>query len=74
MRAQEQPRRKFGQVSSAALTPTVELPGSREASVEEDYARQYLKRFNDLELVGERYLPYLENQNVDMMFLLRKKR
>ena len=39
-----------------------------------DYARQYLKRFNDLDLVRERYLPYLHNQNVDTMFLLRKRR
>ena len=37
-----------------------------------DYARQYLARFADLELVLEQRLPYLENQNVDSMFLLRK--
>ena len=39
-----------------------------------DYAREDLGRFKDMELVRERYLPYLENQNVDTMFLLRKKR
>ena len=39
-----------------------------------DYAREYLGRFKDMELVREWYLPYLENQNVDTMFLLRKKR
>jgi pseudaminic acid biosynthesis-associated methylase len=37
-----------------------------------DYAREYLARFDDLELVLEQRLPYLENQNVDSMFLLRK--
>jgi len=37
-----------------------------------DYAREYLARFADLELVLEQRLPYLENQNVDRMFLLRK--
>lgn len=37
-----------------------------------DYARQYLRRFEDLELVQEQQLPYLENNNVDSMFLLRK--
>jgi pseudaminic acid biosynthesis-associated methylase len=39
-----------------------------------DYARRYLGRFPDLELVREQRLPYLENANVDNMFLLRKKR
>jgi pseudaminic acid biosynthesis-associated methylase len=38
-----------------------------------DYARQYLERFSDLELVMERRLPYLENSNVDSVFLLKKK-
>ncbi len=38
-----------------------------------DYARRYLDRFPDLELVRERRLPYLENANVDSVFLLRKK-
>jgi pseudaminic acid biosynthesis-associated methylase len=39
-----------------------------------DYARRYLERFADLEVVRERRLPYLENANVDTVFLLRKKR
>lgn len=39
-----------------------------------DYARRYLERFPDLELVAEQRLPYLENKNVDAVFLLRKKR
>ncbi len=38
-----------------------------------DYARRYLECFKDLELVREQHLPYLESQNVDTMFLLRKK-
>lgn len=38
-----------------------------------DYARQYLSRFDDLELVKEQRLPYLENSNVDSMFLLRRR-
>jgi pseudaminic acid biosynthesis-associated methylase len=37
-----------------------------------DYAREYLARFEDLERALEQRLPYLENQNVDSMFLLRK--
>lgn len=39
-----------------------------------DYAQQYLTRFPGLELVHEQRLPYLENSNVDAMFLLRKTR
>lgn len=37
-----------------------------------DYARSYLRGFKDLELVIEQRLPYLDNENVDSMFLLRK--
>jgi pseudaminic acid biosynthesis-associated methylase len=39
-----------------------------------DYAQAYLDRFPDLELLLEQRLPYIENGNVDSMFLLRKKR
>ncbi len=39
-----------------------------------DYARRYLDRSADLELVREQHIPYLENANVDTIFLLRKKR
>lgn len=38
-----------------------------------DYARRYLDRFPDVELVREQRLPYLDNANVDTVFLLRKK-
>lgn len=38
-----------------------------------DFASLYLKQFSDLELVRQEYLPYLEDSNVDCMFLLRKK-
>jgi pseudaminic acid biosynthesis-associated methylase len=37
-----------------------------------DYAKLYLDRFKDLELVREQRLPYLSGENVDSMFLLRK--
>jgi pseudaminic acid biosynthesis-associated methylase len=39
-----------------------------------DYARTYLERFPDLELSQEKRLSYVENQNVDSVFLLRRKR
>lgn len=38
-----------------------------------DYARAYLQQFSDLELTREERLRYLENENVDTMFLLRRK-
>jgi pseudaminic acid biosynthesis-associated methylase len=38
-----------------------------------DYARHYLEQFADLELVREDRLPYLENENVDTSFLIRRK-
>ena len=37
-----------------------------------DYAQEYLSRFPDLQLVQDQRLPYLESQNVDSVFLLRK--
>jgi pseudaminic acid biosynthesis-associated methylase len=38
-----------------------------------DFAGLYLDRFKDLEVVRTSRLHYLENSNVDSMFLLRKK-
>lgn len=38
-----------------------------------DYARLYLERFDDLELVKEERLKYLNSENVDSMFLLRRR-
>jgi pseudaminic acid biosynthesis-associated methylase len=37
-----------------------------------DYARRYLERFDDLELVQEQRLPYLQTVNQDTVFLLKK--
>ena len=39
-----------------------------------DYARKYLTLFPDLDLVKERRLQYLENDNVDTVFLLKKSK
>lgn len=38
-----------------------------------DYTREYLQQFSDLELLREERLRYLEDDNVDTMFLLRRK-
>jgi pseudaminic acid biosynthesis-associated methylase len=38
-----------------------------------DFARAYLQQFNDLELLQEERLQYLDNENVDTAFLLRRK-
>ncbi len=37
-----------------------------------DYARAYMQHFPDVELIREQRLRYLENQNVDTAFLLRR--
>lgn len=39
-----------------------------------DYARKYLTLFHDLELMKERRFQYLENDNVDTVFLLKKRK
>jgi pseudaminic acid biosynthesis-associated methylase len=38
-----------------------------------DYPKFYLQQFADLELVKSQELPYLQDGNTDVMFLLRKK-
>ncbi len=38
-----------------------------------DYARLYLDLFDDLDLVREERLPYLQDANVDSMFLLARR-
>jgi pseudaminic acid biosynthesis-associated methylase len=38
-----------------------------------DFAKLYLNSFEDLGLVKEKKLKYLENENVDTMFLIRKR-
>lgn len=38
-----------------------------------DFAKLYREQFSDLELVQEKRLKYIDNDNVDAMFLLRKK-
>lgn len=47
--------------------------GHRNLLWKADYARAYLERFKDLELTRERRLPYLDNENMDSMFLLRRR-
>ncbi len=38
-----------------------------------DYVKRYLDRFDDLELVREQRLPYLNSSNTDTMYLLKRK-
>lgn len=38
-----------------------------------DFARLYLSLFNDLELVREKRIKYVNSDNIDTMFLLKKK-
>ncbi|GAE87794.1 hypothetical protein [Acetivibrio straminisolvens] len=39
-----------------------------------NFSKLYLDRFPELELVKEEKFKYLNNDNVDVMFLLRKKK
>jgi pseudaminic acid biosynthesis-associated methylase len=56
----------------ASSVTKISYRGHAELLWKMDYAREYLELFPDLELVQEQRLPYLENQNVDSIFLLRK--
>lgn len=58
----------------APATTEVPYRGHEALLWKANFASAYLNRFDDLELVKERRLPYLENENVDSMFLLRKTR
>jgi pseudaminic acid biosynthesis-associated methylase len=39
-----------------------------------DFAKLYLDKFKDLELIRQKRVKYLDNDNLDEMFLLRKKK
>jgi pseudaminic acid biosynthesis-associated methylase len=51
----------------------VQYRGYSELMWKADFVRLYLDQFEDLELVKEKKLKYLENENVDTMFLIRKR-
>jgi pseudaminic acid biosynthesis-associated methylase len=52
-----------------------EIPyrGSSNLMWKANFAKLYLDEFQDLELVKEKRIKYLDNDNVDSMFLIRKK-
>lgn len=51
----------------------VQYRGQKSLLWKTDYAREYLRQFEDLELVQEERFRYLENDNLDSAFLLRRK-
>jgi pseudaminic acid biosynthesis-associated methylase len=57
----------------AAETTEVLYRGQAGLLWKADFARTYTESFPDLELMLEQRLSYLESDNVDSMFLLRKK-
>jgi pseudaminic acid biosynthesis-associated methylase len=63
----------WGMEYYAPAVTEVNYRDHRELLWKMDYARRYLDRFPDLELVREQRVPYLENANVDTVFLLKKK-
>jgi pseudaminic acid biosynthesis-associated methylase len=62
----------WGSEYYASTTTEINYRGHGELLWKMDYAREYLTRFEDLEMVMEQRIPYPENQNVDSMFLLEK--
>ena len=52
-----------------------EIPyrGHRNLLWKADFAKMYLDEFRDLELVKQKRIKYLNNDNVDSMFLIRKR-
>jgi pseudaminic acid biosynthesis-associated methylase len=58
-----------------AATPT-EVPyrGNRNLLWKMNYAQAFLDQFDDLELLRSEQLSYLDNSNIDCMFLVRKTR
>ena len=52
-----------------------EIPyrGCRDLLWKTPFAKLYLDEFRDLELVKEKYIKYLDNDNVDLMFLIAKR-
>lgn len=52
-----------------------EIPyrGHRNLLWKADYAKLYIDEFRDLELIKEKRIKYLDNDNMDSMFLIRKR-
>lgn len=63
----------WGMEYYAPETTEVNYRDHRELLWKMNYAKLFLDRFEDLELVREQRFPYLEGSNVDTMFLLRTK-
>jgi len=57
---------------SSDLT-AVDYRGNEDLLWKADYAKQYLTTFGDLALAKERHLCYLNNEDVDTVFLLKKR-
>jgi pseudaminic acid biosynthesis-associated methylase len=55
-------------------TTEIAYRGHRALLWKADFARAYLQRFGDLELVREERFRYLDSDNVDTAFLLRRER
>jgi pseudaminic acid biosynthesis-associated methylase len=62
----------WGSEYYAPVATEINYRGHSELLWKMDYAREYLARFDDLELMLEQRLPYIGNQNVDSMFMLRR--
>jgi pseudaminic acid biosynthesis-associated methylase len=63
----------FGLEYYSETPAEVEYRGHRNLLWKADFASKYLDLFDDLDLVKEEKIKYLDTENVDSMFLLRKR-
>lgn len=58
----------------SSIPTEISYRGNRNLLWKMNYAQAFLDQFGDLELVRSEHLSYLDNSNVDCMFLIRKTR
>jgi len=51
----------------------IQYRGHRNLLWKDNFAKLYLDKFRDLELVKEKHIKYIDNDNVDSMFLIKKR-
>ena len=63
----------FGFEYFSDVTQEIPYRGNRDLLWKADFVGRYLDLFDDVKLLREEHIKYLQNDNVDTMFLLHKK-
>ena len=63
----------FGFEYYSEIPTEIEYRGHGDLLWKADFARKYLELFDDMDLVKEEKIKYTDNENVDCMFLLKKR-